>query len=176
MSKKHWLIVLIAFVLPLVLVFAWWGGFSRVEIIEAERGPYRFVYLDHRGDFSKLPETQARVRALLAEQKIGHGAAITVLLDDPRKVPSRDLRARTGYLVGPGIEVREPLKLGEIPRRPVLVAKVRAAALLAPSKAYQALYEYLKARQRDIRMPTVEIYDSPPEVYRVGELSVEMER
>lgn len=176
MLKKHWLIILLAFVLPLVAVFAWWGGFNRVEISEAERGPYRFAYLDHTGDYARLPETQARVRALMAQQNLAAGAAITVLLDDPRKVARSQLRARTGYLIGPGVQPAAPLLLGEIPARRVLVARVRAAALLAPSKAYQALHDHLAMQNGDIRMPTVEIYDSPPEVYRVGELSVEMER
>lgn len=176
MLKKHWLVILLAFVLPLLGVFAWWGGFSRVHIGEAERGPYHFAYLEHQGDLSRLPQTQARVRALLDEQKLARGASITVLLTDPRKVQRGEVKAQTGYLIAPTAAVQSPLKRGEIPARRVLVARVRAAALLAPSKAYQALYEHLAAQGMDIRMPTVEIYDSPPEIYRVGELSVEMER
>ncbi|MEO1767860.1 GyrI-like domain-containing protein [Thiobacter aerophilum] len=176
MLKKNWLIILLAFVLPLIAVFAWWGGFNSVEISEAERGPYRFAYLEHTGDYARLPETQARVRALMAQQNLARGAAITVLLDDPRTVPKNQLRARTGYLIAPSAQPATPLRLGEIPTRRVLVARVRAAALLAPSKAYQALHDHLAAQHTDIRMPTVEIYDSPPEVYRIGELSVEMER
>lgn len=176
MLRKHWLAILLAFVLPLIAVFAWWGGFNRVEILEAERGPYRYVYLDHRGDYAKLPETQQRVRTLMDEQKIPRGPSITVLLDDPRRVPPGERRARTGYLVQGDVAVRDPLKLGEIPARRVLVARVRAAALLAPSKAYQALHDHLSAQGGSIVMPTVEIYDSPPEIYRMGEMSVEMER
>jgi DNA gyrase inhibitor GyrI len=174
--KKHWLAILLAFVVPLLAVFWWWGGFNSVSITEAQRGPYRFAYLDHQGDYSKLPETEGRVRRALDEQGIRRGAAITVLLDDPRKVQRSELRAQTGYLVDPAAAVNPPLKVGVIPARPVLVAQVHAAALLAPSKAYQALYEYLKQRQLEIRMPTVEIYDSPAEVYKIGDLSVEMGR
>lgn len=176
MFKKHWLSILVAFVIPLVTVFWWWGGFNAVSITEAQRGPYRFAYLDHQGDFSKLPDTQRQVRRLLEEQHIRKGAMITVLLDDPRKTERKQLRAQTGYLIDAAAQVGEPLKAGSIPARPVLVAEVHAAALLAPSKAYQALHDYLKARQLDIRMPTVEIYASPVEVYKVGDLSVEMER
>jgi effector-binding domain-containing protein len=98
------------------------------------------------------------------------------LLDDPRKVERSQLRARTGYLIDPSAQVGDKVRVGTIPVRPVLAAQVHAAALLAPSKAYQALHDYLKARQLEIKMPTVEIYDSPAEVYRVGELTVEMER
>lgn len=176
MFKKHWLSILVAFVIPLVAVFWWWGGFSAVSVTETQRGPYRFAYLDHQGDFSKLPETQGKVRVILEQQQISKGAAITILLDDPRKTARKNLRAQTGYLIDTSVQVAEPLKVGTLPARPVLVAGVRAAALLAPSKAYQALHDYLEARQAEIRMPTVEIYDSPAEVYKVGVLSVEMER
>lgn len=176
MFKKHWLSILVAFVIPLLSVFWWWGGFNSVQITEAQRGPYRFAYLDHQGDFSKLPETQRKVGQLLEEQHILKGAAITELLDDPRKTERKNLRARTGYLIGSGAAVAAPLKIGTIPARPVLVAEVHAAALLAPSKAYQALHDHLKARQAEIRLPTVELYQSPAEIYQVGVLSVEMER
>jgi DNA gyrase inhibitor GyrI len=174
--KKHWLSILLAFVVPLIAVFWWWGGFNTVTIMEAERGPYRFAYLEHQGDYAKLPEIQHQVRRALEQQHIAPGAAITVLLDDPRKVARNQLRAQTGYLVGPSVNVDGDLKMGTIPARRVLVAHVHATAMLAPSKAYQALHEYLGQQQMDIKMPTVEIYDTPPEIYRVGELSVEMER
>lgn len=176
MLKKHWLSILVAFVIPVILVFWWWGGFNSVSITEAQRGPYRFAYMEHHGELSKLPETQRKVREALEAQHLQAGSLITVLLDDPRKVERKALRAKTGYLLDASSQVAEPLKLGTMPSRSVLVAEVNAVALLAPSKAYQALHNYLKARQSDIRMPTVEIYDGSSEVYRVGSLSVEMER
>lgn len=174
--KKHWLSILVAFIVPIIVVFWWWGGFNSVNIAEAQRGPYRYAYLEHHGDLSKLPETQRKVRQAMETQHLKAGAMITVLLDDPRKVEKKSLRAQTGFLLDASAMVAEPLKLGSIPVRPVLVADVHATAILAPSKAYQALHDYLKPRQAEIRMPTVEIYTAADEVYRVGSLSVEMER
>ena len=72
--------------------------------------------------------------------------------------------------------IRAPLLRGEIAKRPVLMGRVQAAALLAPGKTYQALYDYLKQQNRDIAMPTVELYDSPLEETRVGVLTVEMQQ
>jgi len=57
----------------------------------------------------------------------------------------------------------------------VLMARVHAGILIAPSKAYQALYDHLKPMGLDISMPTVEIYRAGDSVARVGELPVEME-
>ena len=173
---KSWLPVIGAFLIPLLLVYAWWGGFRSATISQAERGPYVYAYLDHIGDFAKLPKTQNQVRALMKEQGLAAGTSINVLLDDPRKVARANLRAHTGYLVAPQSVIKPPLKRGEIPKRPVWLAQVQAAVLLAPSKAYQALSDYLQPQQRDIQMPTVELYETAPDLWHVGELTVEMAR
>ncbi len=174
MQKKTWLPILLAFVLPLLLVYAWWGGFRSVQIEQGERGPYAYAYLVHNGSLSNLPDTQRKVWQALSEQGITPGKSINVLFDDPRKVAGSKLRAHTGYLIQVGDTVRAPLLRGEIAKRSVLIGHVQAAALIAPSKIYQALYDHLKAQNRDIVMPAVEVYDSPLEVSSVGVLTVEV--
>lgn len=176
MNLKSWFPIVLAFVLPLLLVYTWWGGFRGVQIDEAERGPYVYAYLMHQGDYANLPATQDKVRQILQQQQLPVGLPINVLLDDPRKVGRPQLRAHAGFLIAEGQVVRAPLMRGEIPRRKVWLARAHAAALLAPSKTYQALHEFLAARQRDISMPSVEIYESPPEIYRMGVLNVEVAR
>lgn len=109
--KKSWLVILLAFVLPLLLVYSWWGGFNAVRIEQGERGPYTYAYLAHTGSYATLPE-----------QGIMPGEPINVLFDDPRHVPPNQLRTYTGYRVQAGDAVRPPLKRGEIPRRAVLIA------------------------------------------------------
>ena len=55
---------MLAFILPLLMVYAWWGGFNSVRIEQGERGPYTYAYLEHNGKLSKLPDTHRyRVRA-----------------------------------------------------------------------------------------------------------------
>jgi DNA gyrase inhibitor GyrI len=174
--KKSWLVILLAFVLPLLLVYGWWGGFNSVRIEQGERGPYVYAYLAHSGTYAKLPETQHQVLQVLRDQHVTPLQPISVLFDDPRHVPANQLRAYTGFIVQSGDVIRAPLQRGEIPRRKVLFGQVKAAELLAPSKTYQALYDYLKTQQRDITMPTVELYDSPAEIYRIGEFTVEMQQ
>lgn len=166
---------LAAFVLPLVLVYAWWGGFNPVAITAGQvRGPYVYAYLEHRGDYAKLPDQQAKVEKALLAAGIQPGQAITVLYANPDLVAVGERRARTGYLVPEGSRVAEPLQVDRIPARPVLLAEVRAAVLLAPSRAYQALDGYLQARGQGIRMPTVEIYQASDGPFTMGLLVVEM--
>lgn len=174
MIKKNWLPFVLAFVLPMVLVFWWWGGFNRATIVQTVAGPYHYVYAEHIGDYSKIPDIQIKVADALRAQGITPGAPITILYDDPRTTLKSAQRAHVGYLLGRGVAIKAPLQVGDIAARPVLEARVQASMLLAPSTAYQALHDYLKSSGKDIRMPTVEIYVPGKSINQMGVLTVEM--
>ena len=174
LALKRFLPFLLAFVLPLLLIYVWWGGFNGVSIQEAVRGPYTYVYQEHVGDYAKLTDVQMEVRKRLAMQNVPPGLAITVLESNPDLVSKAERRGRAGYLVPEGTQVAEPLKLATIPARPVLLAQVRAGILLAPSKAYLALDRYLRSQNMGMVMPTVEIYESSDSLWAMGLMSVEM--
>lgn len=165
--KKHWLPFLLAFVLPLVLTYWWWGGFNPASIETASRGSYHFAYMTQKGDYSKLPEKQQEVLGRLQKQGVAAGTSITLLLNDPRATPKRDWSAQVGYLVDAQASVSEPLAIGDIPVRQALVVKVKAQMLLAPGKAYSALIDYLDEHHMTLNPPTVELYQD-------GVLTVEM--
>lgn len=176
MPYKRYLPFLLAFVLPIVLVYAWWGGFSRVDIRTEVRGPHIYAYLEHTGDYTKLPRMLEDVRRQLKEQGIEPGLPITVLFSDPAVVAKAERKSRIGCLVPMGSTVKAPMRVDTIPAREVLVAEVQAGLLLAPSKAYQALGNHLQAQGKTIRMPTVELYAASDKVLKMGVLTVEMEQ
>jgi hypothetical protein len=174
--SKHWIPFLAAFVVPLFIVYVWWGGFNPVHIEPGQqRGPYTYAYMEQAGDYSKLTDLQMRVAAELSAQRIGTGRGIAVLYSDPDKVDVGKRVARTGYLIAEGVDVAPPLKRDTIPARKVLLVQVQAAVLLAPSRAYQALIGYLKDHGEPLRMPTVEIYAPSDTLFSNGVLSVEMQ-
>ncbi len=175
MRLKKFLPFLLAFVLPLVLVYGWWGGFNPVEISHDTRGPYTYAYLEHVGDYAGLPPLLPRVRAELQRAGITPGLPVNVLFSNPDLVEQDRRRAHVGFLVPPGTRVAEPLRIAEVPARRVLLARVRAGRLLAPSRAYLALDRHLQAQGRGIVMPTLEIYEPADSVLRMGVLTVEME-
>jgi hypothetical protein len=172
--RKQWPAFILAFLLPLVAVYWWWGGFNAATVSEAESGPYFYAYVEHEGDLGKLSKTQARVFALLEQAGIEPGDTVTVLLTDPRKTAKSQQHARTGYRIPLDAKLPKGLMSEIIPRRRVVAAKVHAAVILAPSKAYQALADYLKPMGRDITLPAVEIYRPSGTPARVGELTVEV--
>ena len=165
--KKQWLYFLLVFLLPVIGIFWWWGAFATVTVETAQRGPYHYAYLEFTEDYAKLPDNQQEVIHEFQLQNITRGAAINLLLDDPRTTPRKEQTARIGYLIEPGVMVRAPLKLGDVPARTVLMARVRAHPRLAPGKVYAALLQYLKEHGMKFNLPTVEIYQN-------SEMTVEM--
>lgn len=174
MSLKKILPFLLAFVLPLVLVYAWWGGFNAVELAVQERGPYTYAYVQHTGDYAKLADRLGQVHKALEAAGITPGAAISILYSNPAQVARSQRRARVGYLVDPGSAPPPPLELDSLPARQAFTARVRAAIMLAPSRAYQALDEHLQAQGQGITMPTVEIYEESSDFFSMGVLTVEV--
>lgn len=174
MSYKHFLPVVVAFILPIVAVYTWWGGFNPVDIRTEVRGPYTYAYLEHTGDYAKLPVMLEDVRLRLKEQGVAPGLPITVLFSDPAVVPKPERKSRIGCLVPVDTTVKLPLRVGSIPSRTVVLAEVQAGMLLAPSRAYQALVEHLARQGKTVTMPTVELYDASDNVLEMGKLIVEI--
>lgn len=176
MFKKQWPAFFLAFVFPLLGVYWWWGGFNSATVTESESGPYFYAYLEHSGDIAKLHKTQEKVFRLLKQADIEPAETVTVLLTDPRTTAKPDQRARTGYRIPLDAKLPAELLSDVLPRRRVLSAKVQAAAILAPGKVYQALYDHLQKQGLDITLPAVEIYRPSGTPTRVGELTVEIAR
>jgi len=173
--KKQWPAFLLAFVLPLVAVFWWWGGFATVSVSEDEAGPYRYAYLDYEGPISNMRKTQRGALAAFEHAGVPAGDTLTVLFSDPRAAHGK-VTAHVGYVLPEGAPVPAGLKEARVERRPVIRAQVQAAVLLAPSKAYQALADTLAERGQDIVMPTVELYRPAGKVDRIGTFTLEMNR
>lgn len=172
--KKNWLAFLLAFILPIILTFWWWGGFNHATVTETESEPQYYAYTEYYGDYGNLSSIQEKVYSALLAQKIAPGKFITILYADPRTTKKHDQHARVGYLLPAGTVVKAPILTDTLPRRKVLRASVQASLMLSPGMAYQALHEYLQPSGKDIQMPTVEIYTAGSTINEMGVLTVDM--
>lgn len=175
MFKKQWPAFVLAFIVPLLAVFWWWGGFNSVSVTEIEAGPYRYAYLDYEGPISNMRKTQRKVLDEFNAAKVEAGDTISVILTDPRAASGK-VSAQLGYVLADGAPLPDGLKEGRIERRPVFSAQVHAVVLLAPSKAYQALSDTLESRGQAIAMPTVELYRPAGKATQIGTFTLEMNR
>lgn len=175
MLRKQWPAFVLAFVLPLVAVYWWWGGFRSVNVTEVEAGPYRFAYVDYDGPISGIGKSHRTVLDKLEHAGVAAGDTISVILSDPRADKGR-VHARVGYVVGDAAIIPEGLEDGRIERRAVWRAEVQAAVILAPSKTYQALADTLATHGQTLVMPTVELYRPAGDAHRIGTFILEMNR
>lgn len=175
MFKKQWPAFVLAFLVPLLAVFVWWGGFNSVSVSETEAGPYRYAYLDYEGAMSNMRKSQRSVLEKFSAAGVAAGDTISVILTDPRASGGK-VRAQLGYILADDAAVPYGLQEGRIERRPVYSAQVHAAVLLAPSKAYQALSDTLEPSGQDLAMPTVERYRPSGKLGRMGTFTLEMNR
>jgi hypothetical protein len=173
--KKQWPAFVLAFVLPLVAVFWWWGGFNAVSVSEIEAGPYRYAYLAYEGPISNIRKPQRTVLEKFKLARVEAGDTINVILSDPRATHGK-VRAQVGYTLSETAAMPPGLTEGRIARRPVYAAEVHAVVLLAPSKAYQKLADTLEAQGKTLAMPTVERYRPAGQSNRVGYFTLEMNR
>lgn len=137
----------------------WWGMFSSASLELADRGGYRYAYLEAQGVYSKLASKQGEVLFELKKQGIKPGAELTLVLTDPRTTPHDELKARTGYIISADTQPQAPLMIDIIPVRKVAVAKIKAHPLFAYGKVYSALLDYTKAHSMLLQLPTVEIFE-----------------
>ena len=157
MENKQWPYFLLAFVLPLLLVFWWWGAFSTPVVENLPRPAVRYAYLISEGDYSKVEDRQYEVRDLLKQQGVAAGQAITLIEDDPRMTPGAKRRAQAGVMIAADAPaLKAPLQDGWLPERRALVVSARAHPFLAYGKAYGALLDYLKAQNAALRLPVAE--------------------
>lgn len=173
MFKKQWPAFLLAFVVPIVAVFWWWGGFASVSVSDAESVPTRFAYLDYDGPISNLRKAQRAALEKFTAARVEAGDTLSVILLDPRSQQGKT-RAQVGYALAAGAPLPAGLKEGYLAARPVVRAQVQAAVLLAPSKAYQALADQRGAAV--IRMPAVERYRPAGQADRIGVFTLEVAR
>lgn len=175
MFKKQWPAFVLAFVVPLLAVFWWWGGFNSVSVTETEAGPYRYAYLDYDGPINNMRKSQRAVLDKFEQAKVEAGDTISVILTDPRAANGK-VRAQLGYTLSEASAIPDGLKAGRIERRPVYQAQVHAVVLLAPSKSYQALANTLEPQGKALAMPTVERYRPAGQANRIGTFTLEMNR
>ena len=157
--KKQLPYFLIVFVVPVTAVLWWWGLFSSATVDTAERGGYRYAYLEAEGAYSKLGKKRNEVYHELDRQGIEAGAEITLMLTDPRTTPHAQLRAHTGFVITGEAAPQPPLMVATIPQRMVAVAEIRAHPLFAYGKAYSALLEYAERQGTTLHLPTLELFD-----------------
>jgi len=163
--------VLVLFLFIAFIGAAWYlGAFNSVDITWAERGPYHFVFLEHRGMYQKIADKIEQVHEYLEARRINTLHPAAQYLDDPKTHMPAELRSRGGWIVADSVTVDTPYIFTTIEKRSTALARIRAHPAIAPFKTYPALDNFLMHgnRTQDTTGTVLEIY------YDSGVVEVEM--
>ncbi len=163
--------ILVLFLFIAFIGAAWYlGAFNSVDVTLAERGPYYFVFLEHRGMYQKIAEKIEQVHEYLENRQIELVHPAAQYLDDPKTHMPAELRSRGGWIVSDSVAVDSPYILTTIEKRSTALARIRAHPAIAPFKTYPALDNFLMhaGRDRDTAKTVLEIY------YDSGVVEVEL--
>jgi len=154
--NKQWPYFILAFVLPILVVFWWWGAFSTPDVQTLQRPALRYAYLVSEGDYSKVEDKQREVGDMLKQQGIEAGQAITLIEDDPRNTPAAKRRAQAGVVISAQANPKTPLLVGDLPERRALIVSAKGHPFFVYGKAYGALLNYLDQHGMKLQLPVAE--------------------
>ena len=168
-ALKIILIIIGVLIVLIVGIYAYNGGFKKIEIRIEKQGGEIMVYETVSGDYMQTPEVTDRVyQSLLNDEKIETTKGIGIFYDDPSKVDKDKLRSEVGRVMENADNatialLSEKYQVKIIPEQEYIVTEFPmegfATIMIGIMKVYPALNKYCeKNGYRD--SPIIEIYDN----------------
>ena len=169
----------VVIVLLLTAVYAYYGGFSKIEIKEESQGGEVFVFEEAVGDYSQTPDITNKIYySLLNDFKIETTKGAGIFIDNPQNTDKNKLRSELGCLLdAPAdsatmVKISEKFKIKALPEGKYLVTefpfKGTMSVFVGIIKVYPAIMDYVEKNNYK-QQPLTEIYDTPGEktIYRM---------
>lgn len=161
-------------VLIIVIIFAYYGGFSRIKIQIKEKGGETLIYKELKGDYAQAGNVIDKMtKALRSNEKIQTYQSFGIYYDNPRFTNEENLRSDAGCI----LEKKDTFKLNLLlnrykikicPTKKYIIAdfpyKGKLSILLSLFKVYPAIEEYVKLNGYNEKGSVMEIYDSTNKV------------
>ncbi len=165
------LIAVICIVVICLVVYAYYGGFKRLNIRIEESGGETVVYDSLTGDYRQSGELMDKIYySLLNDYKIETYKGYGKYFDNPKKTEKSNLRSEAGCVVetadlGKITELPSGFKLKTLPVQRYIVSefpyKGKLSVLFSIMIVYPALSKFAEANGFDGDGAVIEIYDIP---------------
>jgi len=165
------LIIIAVIAVILMAIYAWLGGFKKVQFSIQEVGGEVLVYESHIGDYKNVGKVIDKMYyALLNEEKVECFRGFGIYYDNPQKVEKSKLRADVGNILeNPAPEVLAQLtpkyKIKTLDKQKYLVTefpyKNQISIIIGIMKVYPALNRYISEHNLSEEGYVMEIYDVP---------------
>lgn len=172
-------LLVLLFLISIVGLFAYYGGFHSVKLEVVDAGGEVIIYESHTGNYANTAEVMERIyTTLLNEEKIEATKGIGVYYDDPQKVKIEKLRYEAGEILE-GVseeklsQLKEKYQIRTLPKGKYLTAefpfKGFPSIFIGIMKAYPAMRTYFEENKINSTQPSQEIYDIPGQktIYRI---------
>ncbi len=165
------LIIIIVIGAILLAIYAWLGGFKKVQFSIQKTGGEVLVYEPHIGDYKNVGKVIDKMYyALLNEEKVKCFRGFGIYYDNPQKVEKEQLRSDVGNILeNPTLEILDQLapryKVRTLEKQEYLVAefpyKNQLSIFVGIMKVYPALNRYIRENSLSEEGFVMEIYDVP---------------
>jgi effector-binding domain-containing protein len=96
---RNFLLAVLGLLALAIFAFAFYGGFHKVVISEAEIGPFFMVYESNKGPYKQTGASVHKLMEFAKENGIAPIAGYGMYFDDPRLVAESELHSEAGILV-----------------------------------------------------------------------------
>jgi hypothetical protein len=168
--KKVILIIVAVVVVLLVSVYAYYGGFKKINFRVEEQGGETLVYENVVGDYSQASAVMNELYySLRDDEKIEATKGLGIYYDNPKNVDKSELRSEVGNIVenldSTAIaQLALKYQVKTLPESAYIVTefpfKGSLSILLGVMKVYPALEKYVE-KEGFKYSPVTEIYDIP---------------
>ena len=200
---KITLIIIAVLLTAMVAVYAYYGGFRKIEIKFEQAGGETIVYEEMTGDYANTGKVIDKIYYALLNDSVETYKGIGIFYDNPKKVAKENLRYEAGCILGLEIHekqghkvfkldldsakietLKQKYKVKTIPVKKYLITefpyKGKMSIIVGIIKVYPAFdkylnYEYFIDDIDNIDDFVIEIYDVPNKkiIYRMVKVAEE---
>ena len=162
-GKKMKLFGMVVSAVVLLVVITVWqlGFFTKLTFITEKLGPYKIVYVDHKGPYHKIGDKFTLVKSFLDTNKITYSESLGEYYDDPGKTKVEELKSIAGYVVDMKTKLpklAEPYKTKIIAKNSYVTTVFKGSPAVGPIIVYPKAMKFIDESGNKISGPALELY------------------
>ncbi|MFH1227130.1 MAG: GyrI-like domain-containing protein [Planctomycetota bacterium] len=160
---------LVAVILAVVIIAAYYGIFAEVTIREQDQPALILIYKKHIGSYSQVGKVMDELFSSLKKDNAETTKGFGIYYDNPQNTPAEKLRSVVGCILeekdrGRVNELKAKYKIQEFPATQVVCSefpfKGKMSILFGIMKVYPRMFAYISGKGY-ANTPIMEIYDTP---------------
>lgn len=165
------ILVFIGIIIMFTIIYAYYGGFNKLEFKISHEGGETIVYKEMIGDYSNSGKMMDSVyNGLLGDYSIETIKGVGIYYDNPEYVEKKNLRSDIGCIIekediGKLSNLDKSYKIKICPISDYLTVQITNEGILSVMigicRVYPAMEKYLKNNGYSGKGPIMEIYDTP---------------